>query len=244
MLQNTQKPSPLEQTSNRISVHAIFPTIQGEGPFAGEPAVFVRLTGCNIQCPFCDTDYSNVMGMFATTPEGPEGVAGLDELTEYIRREIPIRGPMVVHKKNLVVITGGEPFRQNVAPLVEHLLLAGYRVQLETNGTLFQELPARAVVVLSPKTHRIDRRMAERANAFKFVLDASNVGSDGLPTSTLGRYGWPARPPEGYTGEIYVQPLDEQDPTLNAANLDACVRSVMAHGYRLCIQTHKLANVP
>ena len=42
-----------------LAVHSIFYTIQGEGPFAGETAVFVRLAGCNLQCPLCDTDYTS-----------------------------------------------------------------------------------------------------------------------------------------------------------------------------------------
>ena len=45
-------------TTRSYDVHSIFPTIQGEGPFVGQPAIFIRLAGCNLQCPACDTDYT------------------------------------------------------------------------------------------------------------------------------------------------------------------------------------------
>ena len=84
-------------------VHSIFPTIQGEGIFAGVPAVFLRLGGCNLQCPFCDTDYT----------EGSEWMQG-DQIVYLVRFFMP-------RKANLVVITGGEPMRQKLGPLIKTL---------------------------------------------------------------------------------------------------------------------------
>lgn len=247
---NTQTPSPVEQASDRLSVHSIWPTIQGEGPFAGEHAIFVRLNGCNLQCPFCDTEYTKPGPIYSNedTDEGPDL---LDFIADVQKHQI-IRNRMTVGNKQLVVITGGEPFRQHIAPVLRHLVLGGYKVQIETNGTLYQDIHQSVVVVCSPKTPRIHDALAQRANAYKYILDAGHVAEDGLPRGTLGKYGHTARPPEGWDGDIFVQPLDEGDDgqgefgaaaARNREHLQACVQSVLRFGYRLCIQTHKIANV-
>ncbi len=237
MHQNTQIPLPNAQLGDRIIVHSIWPTIQGEGPFAGRMAIFIRLWGCNLQCPFCDTDYTSTATPYLLTE--------FDKISKQLRAITPIRPAWAMATKQLVVITGGEPFRQNLAPLVDHLILDGYQVQIETNGTLYQSLHRNAVIVCSPKTPKIHPELAARADCYKYVLDADHIDpNDGLPAGTLGKFNKTARPPEGWTGDVFVQPLDEQDEAKNKLNLEACVRSVLRFGYRLCIQTHKLANVP
>lgn len=211
-----------------LEVHSIFRTIQGEGPFTGQRAVFVRLAGCNLQCPLCDTDYT-----------GSRWTAGPASLVDYVREQ--------AEPGHLVVITGGEPFRQNLRPAVQALLDAGYRVQLETNGTLYQELPYDHItVVCSPKTGSINKKLAEHLSALKYVLHAdSRAQDDGLPLSALGHSASPrlARPPSVFSGIIYLQPVDEADAVKNGRHLDATIKSVMDHGYTLCLQTHKIINM-
>lgn len=250
MQSNTQIPMPAELDSGRLVVHSIWPTLQGEGPFAGRHAIFIRLAGCNLQCPWCDTEYTQKQTAYMLDFDKHQNISDL--ITE-VQRCQPIRNRLTIHQKQLVVITGGEPYRQNLALLVETLIVHGYRVQIETNGTLYQPLPMDVVVVCSPKTPRIDSTMAMRANCYKYVLDSGHIDEqDGLPAGTLGKYGRTARPPDGWEGEIFVQPLDQgsdgqgefgEAAERNRENLAACVRSVQRYGYRLCIQTHKLANV-
>lgn len=219
-----------------LNVQEIFATIQGEGPFAGTPATFIRLAGCNLQCPMCDTDYTSQR----LTME-------IGEISREVRR---LRVPQsVVSCPPLVVITGGEPFRQNLTPLVTLLLGLGFTVQLETNGILFLEgFPYEKVtIVCSPKTGRINYDMAKKVRAFKYIVQEGYIHPfDGLPFATMGvlKQTEVARPPLGSTAEIFIQPLDENDNKKNRANLDAAVKSCLNFGYRLCIQTHKLANVP
>lgn len=213
-----------------LSLHSIFLTIQGEGPLVGTPSVFVRLAGCNLKCPFCDTDYTS-----GATKVSPQYI--IDKAKELLPQESP-----------LVVITGGEPFRQNLTPLVKDLLEAGFKVQIETNGTLYDgQFPYEDVtIVCSPKTGKINKHLAPHIDALKYVLHADEIElSDGLPTRALGHSASPvtARPPEGYTGEIYVQPIDVQDPLENSRHLDAAIRSSLTNGYRLCLQTHKIINM-
>src|SRR5574343_1826946 len=97
---NNQQPAPRD-FQDTLEVHSIFSTIQGEGPFCGRPAVFVRLAGCNLQCPGCDTDYT-------------QNRARLDY--EIILSIIRDQLALTASKANLIVVTGGEPFRQNIAP--------------------------------------------------------------------------------------------------------------------------------
>lgn len=233
---NTQPTErPFLHPQGALNLINVFPTIQGEGPYAGTPATFVRLAGCNLQCPKCDTDYTSHRSTVSAT-----------ELAALVRQTSKARSG---YHGPLVVITGGEPFRQNLTPFVILLLGLGYRVQLETNGTLFLDgFPyERVTVVCSPKTGRIHWDLAKRVNAFKYVVQAGYVSpEDGLPFATLGQDNQTdvARPPVGSVAEIFVQPLDEQDQNLNRKNLEAAVASCLRYGYRLCIQTHKLANVP
>lgn len=235
MQENVQVPIPARYDQNGIlHIHSIFPTIQGEGPFCGERALFFRLHGCNLRCPGCDTDYTSTEAL--VQPAFFPNTA----------RELGWQ------PGSLVVITGGEPLRQNIAPAISQLILAGYRVQIETNGVLWTDemelLIANAngqlSVVCSPKTSRISAGVFRHAIAFKYVLRAGQVDeTDGLPTLALLHKAAPrvARPRPGAL--IYVQPMDEDDPAANALNLDAAIRSTMAHGHRLQIQIHKICNL-
>jgi organic radical activating enzyme len=244
---NTQA---IEKSQHRadghLQVKSVFNTIQGEGPFTGRPAVFIRLAGCNLQCPGCDTDY--------TDTNGDVFVAGPNTLLDMVRE---MRG-----SGSLVVITGGEPFRQNITPLAFVLAKAGYFVQVETNGTLpppegfysracvilgeTQESPLwnmRVFVVVSPKAGKVNAKTAERACAYKYVMQADSVSAqDGLPIEALHHTASPvvARPPEGFKGMVYLQPMDEQDERANARNVQAVVDSCMKFGYTLQLQIHKI----
>lgn len=149
----------------------------------------------------------------------------------------------------LVVITGGEPFRQNINPLVTKLLYQDFLdVQIETNGTLYVELPTVTLgglsVVCSPKTGSVNPKL--KINAWKYIIQAGHVDpEDGLPTSVLGMECKVARPPQNvFPTDIFVQPMDEYDTDKNAANLKAAMESCYKHGYRLSLQTHKLLGVP
>jgi 7-carboxy-7-deazaguanine synthase len=237
---NTQKPERrMWDVDGRLVVHSYFHTIQGEGPFAGHYAFFIRLNGCNLQCPGCDTEYTSQREYFS-----PGGILDLVRTavgSDYLNR--------------LVVITGGEPFRQNIAPAIEQLLGYGFRVQVETNGTLApdpSEFPwhhPELTVVVSPKTGVIHEEIAYRAKAYKYVLRADDIAEDGLPTSalghTLGKHSHVARPPTSWQGPIYLQPMDEKDADLNLANERAVVASVMTHRkYIMGVQMHKLTGLP
>lgn len=229
MKSNKQLPEkPLILGRGRVEVHSVFFTIQGEGIFAGSPAVFIRLAGCNLQCPQCDTEYTSERR--TSTPE---------QVLEEVRYELKTNN---LPYPPLIVITGGEPFRQEIGPLCKILLLNGFKVQVETNGTLYNEVPEEVFIVCSPKTGSLNKHLASRANAFKYVVDPEFVDEDGLPLTVLGHPCHPrvARPPKGFGGTVYVQPVDTGWQFVNKKNEQAVVALCLRHGYTLCLQLHKI----
>lgn len=222
----------IDSDGSSLLVHSIFYTLQGEGPFSGRAAVFVRLGGCNLQCPGCDTEYS----------QGAKDTR-IWELLDDVVNHLEVNRKA----KPIVVITGGEPFRQNIGPFVNYLIAEGHTVQIETNGTLpaSKGLHEKAVIVCSPKTGSVNPKLWPRISAYKFVAGAADMMEDGLPSKALGHSARPhlARPHATFTGPVYLQPMDEQDADLNKTNLKAVVDSCLDHGYLLCLQTHKIAGV-
>jgi 7-carboxy-7-deazaguanine synthase len=251
---NTQAMRKREVNPNGdLEIHSIFLTIQGEGPYAGCPAVFIRLAGCNLQCPGCDTEYTRG--------------SAIEPVESIVTRVAMVRsapnGPLVLP---LVVITGGEPFRQNIIPLIRSLKMVGYQVQVETNGTLGfmdsvkADMAAKRRVaqapdfdiVVSPKAGKVHEDLHSRIIAYKYVVNAGEVDAkDGLPTSVLGLPGRPARPHNHYRGPIYVQAADESvgenEPLMkgrkNLENQAVAIESCMRFGYTLGMQLHKIIDL-
>lgn len=230
---NAQPVEKRVSTAN-IEVVDMFYTIQGEGPFAGRPAVFIRLAGCNLQCPFCDTDYTSNRRSIPPRTIADEAV-------------LAYRAPGTP----LIVITGGEPMRQEaIGSLFRFLLARHCTVQVETNGTLAPPdvspiLLSNIYFVCSPKTGSVNPRLKPYIKAYKYVVEAGAVcESDGLPTQALGHPASPmlARPDPGVPlDRLYVQPMD---PDPEGLNLKACLDSAFKFGYSLCIQQHKIIGVP
>jgi 7-carboxy-7-deazaguanine synthase len=123
----------------------IFKSIQGEGTRAGLPCVFVRLTGCNLRCTWCDTAYAFHGGTKMTVEEV---LARVDELTG---READASGAQA--RIPLVELTGGEPLlQQEIYALAEKLLAAGYTVMIETSGERYAgQLPTEVIKIMDVK---------------------------------------------------------------------------------------------
>ena len=101
--------------SERLHINEIFYSIQGESTHAGRPCVFVRLTGCNLRCKWCDTEYAFFEGRRMPVAEVAEIIRG--------------------YRCDLIEVTGGEPLLQEgVYPLMDALLESGQTVMVETSG--------------------------------------------------------------------------------------------------------------
>ena len=124
----------------------IFKSIQGEGTRAGLPCIFVRLTGCNLRCTWCDTAYAFHGGQKMSVDEV---TARVDELA--VRRENGSAASSAAVP--LVELTGGEPLLQEeIYPLAEKLLAAKYAVMIETSGERFiGGLPREVIKIVDVK---------------------------------------------------------------------------------------------
>lgn len=175
-------------------VTEIFKSIQGESTYAGLPCAFIRLTGCNLRCHWCDTAYAFYGGIKMT----------VDEVLDRLRRM----------GCKLVEITGGEPLLQKeVYPLSEQLLADGYRVLIETSGERFiGDLPRPVVKIVDVKCPGSGENekfcfanldALERKDQIKFViLDETDYG---YARNFIDRHRLNAR-----VDEIFFSPVFEQ----------------------------------
>jgi 7-carboxy-7-deazaguanine synthase len=119
-----------------MQITEIYKSLQGESTYAGLPCAFVRLTGCNLRCSWCDSEYTFHGGRKMTS----------EEVRAEVKRLSPHGG--------LVEITGGEPMLQEreLVPLMQQLLEDGYRVLLETSGErALEQVPANVIKIVDVK---------------------------------------------------------------------------------------------
>jgi len=207
------------------SVKEIFYTLQGEGANAGTPAVFLRFAGCNLWtgreadranavCDFCDTDFVGT--------EGPGGgkFAAAAALADAVEKAWPGREG----RHRFVVCTGGEPLLQLDRAAVDALHARGFRVAIETNGTI---APPAGIdwVCVSPKA---DAALAVAAgDELKLVYPQAEA------------------PPERFEGlafeHFFLQPMDGP---AREANTREAIDYCLAHPrWRLSLQSHKLIGI-
>ena len=197
-------------------INEIFYSLQGEGAYTGRPAVFIRFSGCNLRCPFCDTDHLPYREM-----------TDAEIVAEAARHGAP-----------LVVLTGGEPSLWIDDAFVAMLKEAtGAEISIETNGT--RPIPEGIDhVTLSPKAGISglpdDLPIAiTRADEIKVV----DLGQDLEPYFRL--------PCRGEGTRMYLQPCHVADPERNSANCRRSVERVLADPrWTLSLQTHRYLNIP
>jgi len=199
---------------NPLSVNEIFASIQGEGAFSGLGMVFIRFTGCNLRCEWCDTKKAWLNGDFFS----PEGI--LNELSPYQIKS--------------VCLTGGEPLFQDmdsIKYLCNLLHKHNYTIHLETNGTY--ELPAHRFfcfdfIIASPKRdHSITESVKSQCHYYKFIIS----GLDDIAWVE-----WFLQANElSSLHTVFLQPVDNDR---NIARL--CADAVMCHSnWRVGMQLHK-----
>lgn len=149
-----------------MQITEIYKSLQGESTYVGLPCVFVRLTGCNLRCTWCDSEY---------TFQG-----GRKMLVEAVRNEVLRLSP----NGGLVEITGGEPMLQEreLVPFMESLLDDGYTVLIETSGERpLERVPTRVVKIVDVKCpdsgegntfHTANLQTLTRRDEIKFVLSS------------------------------------------------------------------------
>lgn len=208
--------------ADSLLVTSRFYTLQGEGPYRGVPAYFIRLAKCNLACSFCDTYFDS--GEYQTFD------ALLDESNNVIEQFYADNGiptpawassPVSLYgrrKRDMVlVITGGEPaLQQNLAKFLEAASPYFKHTQIESNGTITQEYPWSTTVVVSPKC--LEKKgiavrylepkpeMLARANCLKFVMSVPG-DEKYAPYSEVPKWAldWKA---QSEKRDIYVSPMN------------------------------------
>ena len=203
------------------AVKEMFLTLQGEGVQAGSRAVFLRFAGCNLwsgreqdraeaQCRFCDTDF------IGTDGDGGGKFGDVDALASQVEQ---LWGPG--QELRLVVVTGGEPMLQLDGALIDALHARGFRVAVESNGTL-AAAPGIDWLCISPKagTEVVQRSGDE----LKLVWPQAGIDPPELESWDFGHF--------------LVQPMDCAD---GKAAMDAAIALCMERPkWRLSLQAHKV----
>jgi 7-carboxy-7-deazaguanine synthase len=212
--------------SPKLSVCEIYPTIQGEGFLIGSPVTLIRFQGCNIHCSWCDTKYAIPFREDIAIP------------LEDVLKKISSIG------REHILITGGEPFAHPVlGDFCEILINKGFFVQIETNGTLWQEkferLPRdRFYISLSPKysvNYKIDPKFSVYSDELKLVVDEHLTLEVVLKKEFL---------PLVEKRKLILQPEGNKEGNVQKAL--KLIDELLKKGYygRLIPQMHKLINLP
>ena len=211
-------------------INEIFYSLQGEGFHTGRPAVFVRFAGCNLRCPFCDTDFSHSEPMTA----------------EQIARRV---FDYSTHPHTLIVLTGGEPSLQVDNELVDALHAHQQTVTIETNGT--RPVPDNIDwVTVSPKAVPADESKVVLSHEPKVVLshepkvvltqaDEVKVVFTESTEKLLPLWRTTIR-----ASHYYLQPCAQPGTEPIRANTEAVVAYILSHpDWKLSLQTHKYLRI-
>ena len=196
----------------KIKVSEIFTSFQGEGPYVGTPATFLRLYGCNLECEWCDTDISTYE------------ILSVDDVAEIILTQ------MEFNNIKTLIITGGEPTLQmeEIKRLIKELP-EDIKIQMETNGLLFEYIPE-IEYVISPKQDKekvFEKYYSYENTFFKFVITSQEDIDEVI--SLKEKY--------GYDKTIWLQGEFSQDAEMadlireNFPRLDNVKLSVQTHKY-------------
>lgn len=238
-----------------VLITKVFPSFQGEGPFTGQFAVFVRLAGCNLgnkgSCKFCDTQFAFDRGIESS----PDVVL---TAAEGLRNK----------RQKLMVLTGGEPLLQNVEELLLTFLNKGWKVQIETNGyfwwsrmeDLCTDFPNQLYIVVSPKVNArqiypdFNSNLLDNSCCLKILIEDRNDSPYLNIPQFAHDYAKTGKP-------VYISPINayRSEPHPNdeivsfwhphtPLDLEQCEKNTryaaklaFGYGYRLSLQTHLFA---
>ncbi len=211
-------------------VNDIYPCIQGEGTLTGVPMVMVRLQGCPVGCPFCDTKETWATDPADQTIEMVDALGVNPRWAAATALGIADKVMSVARHVKWALISGGEPLLQNCGDLTTALRSAGFQTALETSGTAHVS-GEWSWLTVSPKVGMPGGRgiidaTIKQANEIKWVV--------GKPADLDALDAFLARYQPAHTVNIALQPL-----SLNEKATLLCVDRCLERGWRLSVQTHK-----
>ena len=201
-----------------IKVNEIFYSIQGEGTSAGLPCVFVRLTGCNLRCTYCDTEYAFYEGTDKS----------IEQIIEQVR----------TYNCNLVEITGGEPLQQIKSfDLMKELCENNFEVLLETGGSLsIKEVDKRVKIIMDLKCPSSGMKKKNLYSNIDFIKPTDEVK---FVIETREDYDWAKNILENYKLDNKTQILFS--PVFGKVNYELIVKWILEDklNVRFQLQMHK-----
>lgn len=218
-------------------INEVFESLQGEGSYTGLPSIFIRLQGCPVGCPWCDTKHTwevepnlqiSALDVMAQKEETKNWFsASSQELLSLFNQQ----GYVAKH----LVITGGEPCMYDLTAITEFFIELGYSIQIETSGTYEIQAHPDTWVTVSPKVNMPSKRPVLksamlRANEIKHPV-AMQKHIDELDQVL-------ALLPEGRSPQVYLQPISQQKRATNLA-----IKTCIARNWRLSLQTHKFIGI-
>ncbi|RUO77257.1 7-carboxy-7-deazaguanine synthase QueE [Idiomarina seosinensis] len=218
-------------------INEIFETLQGEGTFTGVPSIFIRLQGCPVGCPWCDTQHTwetnaeDQVSIASMLSKDSASSAWAEMTAEDIVDTFRTQGYQAKH----VVITGGEPAMFDLLPMAEALEANGLQLQIETSGTFELLVSERTWVTVSPKLdmpggYLVRPDCMSRANEIKHPV-AMQKHIDALDALL-------ARSQLRDDVQICLQPISQR-PRATELAMKTCI----ARNWRLSVQLHKYLNI-
>lgn len=223
--------------TEQLAVNEVFDTMQGEAMHTGTPATFVRLQGCAVGCPWCDTKHTwdtdpahavSTEAMLAKQADAPTyALLDVDDLVDLVAARTP----------KAVVITGGEPCASDLVRLTTGLFAKKRLVQVETSGTQPVRVARSAWVTLSPKVgmpggFKVLPEAVRRADEIKWPV--------GKPADVDALRGFlrEHKSAAGYDQPVWLQPLSRSPKAT-----ELCIAAATEHGWRVSVQVHALLGV-
>lgn len=203
-------------------IREMFYSLQGEGFWSGLPMTFIRFAGCNKECAFCDTVH---------TPHTLE--TAIDDFLTVFRLD---RSPHIC-------FTGGEPLLQLDGELLVRLQDRGFKIHLETNGSLtIPKINCFFSITISPKDIAVNQNLIHQIATsgiadLKIIVDSKNQANSWCMMEEWGKFNWRRR---------FLQPCTSTNPNTTQANQQLAVDWVKDKRgvWMLSLQTHKMINIP
>jgi 7-carboxy-7-deazaguanine synthase len=208
---------------NLYKINEVFESLQGEGSYTGLPSIFVRLQGCPVGCPWCDTKHTWVVSPELNTTsdavmaETAESSSWFEHTTTQLLSLFDQHGYVAKH----IVITGGEPCMYDLTEISTSLIAQGYSVQIETSGTYEIMTHPDTWVTVSPKVNMPGGRVV--------LSSAMHIEELDEVLALLGDQAAPS---------IYLQPISQQKRATELA-----IKTCIARNWRLSLQTHKFIGI-